>query len=560
MARAPRAAVILAPVRKLRGEAGEGVTRRGLLGGAAAGAVAASLPREAAAAAPAAAKPRVVDVAVVGAGYAGLAAARAIAAAGRSVAVLEARDRVGGRVQTLPGPGGSWFDVGGQWIGPTQDRMFALAREHGVGVFGTHDEGENVYLRRGNVPERQRYATGGPLGPVPPEVPGAAEAGAAIALLNDMAQSVPRDEPWTAPGAREHDGQTFETFRNANSVSEGGRFLLDVGIEAVFAVEPRDLSLLFVLFYIAAAGNETTPGDFNRLLNTAGGAQESRLVGGAQTLPLKMAERLGDRVVLNAPVRRIVQDGRTVTLHADGATVVAHRVIVAMAPALTARIDYEPQLPGLRDQLTQRYPMGNVVKIQAVYDRPFWRDEGLTGQAVGNADPVRITFDNSPPSGTPGILLGFIEGELAREWTRRSAADRRAAAIDSFAAYFGPQAREVRDYVERDWSDEAWSRGCYVGVAPPGVLLDYGRELRAPAGRIHWAGTETATIWNGYMEGAVRSGERAAAEVLAALPSGRAAAPPATPRPKRKPQRRCRPPRRRRRRSRARRTTPRLAG
>ena len=538
----------------------EAVTRRGLLGGAAAGAIVAALPRDAAARQRAASPggvSRVADVVVVGAGYAGLAAARAIAAAGRSVVVLEARDRVGGRVETLPGPGDVFFDVGGQWIGPTQDRMAALAAEYGVEVFPTYNTGDNVYLRRGNVPERQRYDSGGPLGPVPPEVPGAAEAGAAIVQLNDMAQSVPRDAPWTAPRALEDDGQTFETWKNDNSASEGGRFLLDVGIQAVFSVEPRDLSLLFVLFYIAAAGNESTPGDFNRLLNTSGGAQESRMVGGAQTLAKRIAAQLGSRVVLSAPVRSITQREGTVTVQADGTTVTAHRVIVAVPPALTARIDYDPPLPGLRDQLTQRFPMGNVIKIQAVYDRPFWRDEGLTGQAVGNADPVRITFDNSPPDGSPGILLGFIEGELAREWTERPEAERRAAVIESFVAYFGPQAREVRDYVERDWSDEAWSRGCYAASTPPGVLVGYGPQLRRPAGAVHWAGTETATIWNGYMEGAVRSGERAAAEVLAGLPAGRAAAGGAR---RRKAGRTCKTRRRRRRRAVRRSRQPRYTG
>jgi monoamine oxidase len=197
--------------------------------------------------------------------------------------------------------------------------------------------------------------------------------------------------------------------------------------------------------------------------------------------------------------------------------------------------------------------MGNVIKIQALYDRPFWRDEGLTGQAVGDADPVRITFDNSPPDGSPGILLGFIEGEAARAWSQRPADERRRAVLDSFAAYFGDGARAPREYVERDWSGEVWSRGCYVGVAPPGVLLDYGEQLRRPAGRVHWAGTETATIWNGYMEGAVRSGERAAAEVLGLLPAGaprvpQGAAPARKPKPKARTESTSARPRRRRRR------------
>jgi monoamine oxidase len=462
---------------------------------------------------------READVVIVGAGFAGLAAAREVVRAGRTAIVLEARDRVGGRVLNHPIGGGQVVEVGGQWVGPTQDRMFALARELGVPTFKTYNDGENVYYRRDALLQRRRYSTSGPLGPIPPEVPGAAEAGAAIQLLNDMAAKIPADAPWRAPQAREWDGQTFETWKNANAATDGGRFLLDVGMESVFAAEPRDLSLLFVLFYIAAARNAASPPDINRLFNTGGGAQESRFAGGSQLLPLRMAERLGaSRVVLGAPVRRMVQRGGDIRVEADGVTVRARRAIVAMAPAMTARIDYEPALPGLRDQLTQRYPMGNVIKCQAIYDRPFWRNEGLTGQAVGDADPVRLTFDNSPPEGGRGVLLGFIEGELARAWTRRDAGERRRAVLESFAAYFGPQALAARDYVEHDWSSEPWSRGCYVGFTAPGVLLDYGEEVRRPAGRIHWAGTETATVWNGYMEGAVQSGERAAREVLAALP------------------------------------------
>ena len=494
------------------------LTRRGLIAGAAAAAATTGEAQAAKKRRPAVRAPRVADVAIVGAGYAGLAAAARIAAAGRSVVVLEARDRVGGRVHSIP-YGDAWLDVGGQWVGPTQDRMLALAAEHGIEVFPTYNTGENVYKRGANPPTR--YATGGPLGPVPPEVPGAGEAGAAIVALNDMATRVPRDAPWKAEQAAEWDSQTFEQFKNANAASEGGKFLLDVGIEAVFAVEPRDVSLLFVLAYIAQAGNDRTAGDFNRLLNTAGGAQESRMEGGAQGIPESIAAKLGrGRVLLNAPVTRIEQAAGETRITAGRHQVVAHRAIVAMSPALTSRIAHDPPLPGLRDQLTQRFPMGNVIKCQAVYDRPFWRDAGLTGQAVGDADPVRITFDNTPPGGSPGILLGFIEGHEARVWSERPADERRAAVLASFAAYFGDEARTPRDYVERDWSNELWSRGCYTAVAPPGVLLDYGEHLRKPVGRVHWAGTETATFWQGYMEGAVQSGERAAAEVLAELPAG----------------------------------------
>jgi monoamine oxidase len=501
------------------------ITRRAALGAGAAGAVGVALPGGGGQARGADAVRR-ADVAVVGAGFAGLTAARELVRAGRSVVVLEARDRVGGRVLNASIGGGEIVEVGGQWIGPTQDRIAALARELGVATFKTYNSGDNLYYREGQ-PEalrRLRFSSSGPFGPVPPD-PGVVEVQRVLTDLNEKSRGVPTNAPQRAAQAAEYDGQTFETYKNDNVVSPGAKLLLDIGAEAVFAAEPRDLSLLFVLFYIAAAGNETTPGTFERLINTAAGAQESRFVGGSQQLPLRMARALGSRVVLDAPVRRLTQDGHGVRLQADGVTVEAQQAIVAMAPAMTALIDYDPGLPSDRAQLIQRYPMGAVIKCQAVYDRPFWRDDGLTGQVVSDSHPVRITFDNSPPDGRPGVLLGFIEASDAREYSGRSASERRQAVLRNFADYFGEAALKPRQYVERDWQAETWTRGAYEGYTAPGVLLDYGDAVRRPFGRVHWAGTETASFWNGYMEGAIRSGERAAAEALAALRAGGRSAP-----------------------------------
>jgi monoamine oxidase len=499
----------------------EGLTRRGLIGAGAAAAAAGTLGGEDAEAAKRRRKPkrkpkpRRADVVVVGAGLAGLQAALDVAAAGRSVLVVEARKRVGGRLLNRSIGGGEIIEIGGQWVGPTQDRMLALGRELGVGTFPTYNTGDYLYWRNGSG---TRYQSTGPLGAVPPDPTGAAEAFAAITQLDEMAASVPREAPWTAPQAEDWDGQTFETWKRENARTESGRFLLDLAIQAVWACEPRDVSLLHVLMYIACAGNESTPGTLNRLINTAGGAQESRFAGGSQLVALRMAARLGRRrVLLGAPVRRIVQRRGRVEVVTDRATVYAKQVIVTAPPTVSAYIDYSPALPADRAQLLQRFPQGNAIKCEAIYDEPFWRGEGLAGQVTSDGDPVRITFDNSPPDGRPGVMLGFIEGHAARVWARRSASERRAAVLANFADYFGARAANPRSYVEMDWAKEAWTRGCYVGFTPPGVLLDYGEAIRRPAGRIHWAGAETATIWNGYMEGAVRSGSRAAAEALAAL-------------------------------------------
>jgi monoamine oxidase len=507
-----------------------GLTRRGLLAGAAVAGAAAAVPEGADAARSRArhqrkhrarggrsAVPRAADVVVVGAGLSGLSAARSIQAAGRSVVVLEARDRVGGRTLNHPlgdSHPGKVSEVGGQWIGPTQDKIAALASAVGVDTFKTYNSGNYLFYSNGQLTP---YTPNGPLGAIPPDYEGAAETEKALIQLDQMALSVPLAAPWTASSAGTWDGQTFETWKQQNTVSQGAHNLLDLGIEAVWACEPRDVSLLHVLFYIHSAGDESTPGTFERLINTAGGAQESRFVGGSQLVSIRAAAQLGASVVLSTPVRRLVQDAGGVTVYSDTDSVRARSVIVTGPPALTALIRYEPDLPQARAQLLQRFPQGSAMKCEAVYDRPFWRDAGLAGQVTSDTGPVKITFDNSPPDGAPGVMLGFIEGHDARVWGPMPADQRKAAVLECFVRYFGAQAANPRDYFEMNWSAEPWTRGCYVGYTPPGVLLDYGPAIRAPVGRVHWAGAETSDYWNGYMDGAVRSGVRAATEALGDL-------------------------------------------
>ena len=445
------------------------------------------------------------DVLVVGAGLAGLTAARDLAAAGRSVLVLEARDRVGGRIVNRDIGDGNVLEMGGQWAGPTQDRILALAADLGVGTFPTYDTGRKVLHFNG---KRGTYS--GAIPRINPLV--LTDVGQAQARLEALARKVPTAAPWTAQKAGQWDGQTFETWIRRNTASRSARTLLALAAEAVFAAEPADLSLLHVLFYSHSGGS------LQKLIDTTGGAQQDRFTGGSAAIAERLAGRLGAGMLrLNAQVSKISVTGGTVTASTAAGQFDGRRIIVSAPPLLAGRIDYEPALPLWREQLTQRAPMGSVIKCQVIYDEPFWRAEGLSGQATGDGEGSRVVFDNSPPGGSPGVLLAFLEGDEARRLGRESEQVRRAAVIGSLTRYFGPRAAAPAGYHELDWQQERWSGGCYGTLFGPNVWTRYGPALTDPAGPVHWAGAETSPVWCGYMDGAVRSGERAAAAVLAEI-------------------------------------------
>ncbi|MFN8114216.1 MAG: FAD-dependent oxidoreductase [Solirubrobacterales bacterium] len=448
---------------------------------------------------------READVVVIGAGLAGLAAARALAAAGRSVVVCEARDRVGGRTLNEPIGDGKVVELGAQWVGPTQDRVNGLIAELGLETFPTHSAGTNLFERGGRI---GRYE-----GTIPKVNPlGLAEVGIVLKRLNSMAATVPPEAPWRAPKAGSWDGQTFESWMRRNVRTGVARDILRLAIIGVWAAEPRDVSLLHVLFYIRSAGS------IEILTDTEGGAQQDRVVGGTQLISLRMAEQLGDGVVeLGNPVRRIEWAAEGVLVTGDRVTVRARRAIVAVPPTLAGRIAYDPPMPVVRDGLSQRMAQGSVVKCMAVYERPFWRERGLSGAVTSVTGPVSVGFDNSPPDGSPGVLLGFLEGRAAREAMDLGRDERRRIVAGCFARLFGPEAGDPVHYVDQAWAAEEWSRGCYGGFMPPGAWSDNGPALREPIGPIHWAGAETATVWNGYMDGAIGSGREAAEAVAERL-------------------------------------------
>lgn len=445
-----------------------------------------------------------VDVVVVGAGLAGLSAARKLAAAGKSVVVLEARDRVGGRTEggTLDGHP---IELGGTWLGEGHTEMYKLVSELGLATFPTWNDAGTLVLelvgKQSRLPPKKGATP--KLNPI-----ALVDLAQGLARYEKLARGVDPERPWAHPRAVELDGQTYESWIRRNLRTPAGRSYFRVMAEALYSADSIDLSLLHTLFYTASNG------DLETLAATDKGAQKDRVVGGSVLVSQRLAAGLDVR--LGVPVIRVGQNEHGVTATSrDGKVYSGRRIIVALPPTLAGRLEYAPVLPAWRDQLTQRVPAGTVVKCFASFSTPFWRDKGLNGQAISDNGPVKVTFDVSPPDAEIGVLLGFVEGGEARRWQRLSAPQRQTAVLGCFERYFGTEALKPVSYLEKDWSAEEFTRGCYGAGFGPGVWTSYGPVLRESVGRIHWAGAEYATEWSGYMEGAVRSGRRTADEILA---------------------------------------------
>ena len=442
------------------------------------------------------------DVIVVGAGFAGIMAARELKLAGRKVALLEARDRLGGRSYSKPIGDGKVVELGCEFHGQDDSVSALTARSVGIGSHKVYDTGYKLIDNDGTL---SRWK-----GSIPKVSPLAlADFGQAALRLERMRLEVPQEAPWQAPHAPQWDNETMWSWTRRNIRTKEGRSLMRLLIESGIGASPSEVSLLHVLNYSNGTGG------FRATTTVTGGTLENRFLGGSQNVAQTLAATVDADTYTGAEVRRIEHSGDRVRVTGPGFTAVGRRVVVAVPVPLAGRIQYDPVLPGARDQLTQRMTMGAAIKYLVLFDEPFWRNDGMTGLAISHTSPIRAVLDGSPPDGSPGVLTAFVTGPPARVLARMTGGERRALLLRQLVHYFGPRAGKPYDFIEQNWMAEQYTRGCYHAYAPPGLYTEFGPSLKQPIGRIHWAGAETVPVEFGSMSGAIYSGRRVATEILA---------------------------------------------
>jgi monoamine oxidase len=442
------------------------------------------------------------DVIIVGGGFSGLAAARILHQANKKFILLEARDRLGGRTHTIRFDDGKYADVGGQWIGPTQDRMYALANEHNISWYDTFNEGKNILDLNKSI---RTYT-----GLIPKlDIPSLINIDFLLKKLERLAQQIPLASPWLAPKAKQWDSLTLEAWVRQHCYTQNCYKVVRAGLETVYACELNEVSFLHALFYIRSGTN------LNCLLSIENGAQQHRIKGGMQPLAESIAKPFMSSIQFNRAVEKLDQHSNQVTAYGEGFSISARKVIIAIPPVLFNQIDFMPALPLYKTQLIQKLSMGIVGKVIGIYEKPFWRDKGYSGQIVSDENaPFQTMFDSSPADSQYGVLLAFCMAGRARDFFSMAESERKQKALKTFCSYFGEEAANPVHYLDHCWADEPWSKGCYAALYPTGAWTNFQGELAKPTGHIYWAGTETSQVWYGYIEGAVRAGERAANEVL----------------------------------------------
>ncbi|KAH9514704.1 hypothetical protein Btru_023339 [Bulinus truncatus] len=449
------------------------------------------------------------DVIVIGAGLSGLVAARDLQKNGINVLVLEARDRVGGRMYTIQNKKSPYVDLGAAYIGATQKRVWKLIKEFNLKAFPTNETEDLIYYEKGKT---KRFRT---IFPPAGGLLSWLDMNNILRKFDQMGAEIPLDAPWKAPHAKEWDSMTVQQFIDKHAWTRAGRYLISDSVRLNNTIGPHEVSLLYILWHYR------TVGGIHLINATEGGAQECKLVGGNQQICHRLSDQVGhENIVLRSPVIHIDQTGNDVIITAiSGSKYKCNQVIITTPLSIQAKMSFTPPLPPHRNELIQRVPMGSVMKAFAYYDTPFWKEKGFCGSANINDNDCLVTYtmDNSAPDGSTPALVAFIVAENARKAILMSKEERQRHILQDLAKVFDSKlALSPTHYEEMNWSTEEFSGGCYFLALPTGVLTTYGPILRQPVDRVYFGGTETATQWVGYMEGAIQAGERAARQVLQA--------------------------------------------
>jgi monoamine oxidase len=447
------------------------------------------------------------EVVIIGAGFSGIAAAKMLHEAKIPFLILEARERIGGRVFTKHLSENLYVDLGGQWIGPTQDRMYALCQEFDIPYFETYDEGKNILnllgkirTYKGIIPKMD------PLSMINLDI--------IMRRLERMAKQIDIHAPWTHPKAGKWDGMTLEEFLKKYSKTKSCYEVIKIGCETIFACELSEISLLHALFYIRSGTS------LDCLINIKNGAQQHRIEGGMQRLIEEMAKPFYEKIIFESPVERVIQGADSISVDFGDQSIEAREAIIAIPPPLLNQIQFDPELSSKKQELLKNYPMGRVGKCFMIYEKPFWRTLEYSGQVVSD-DPLthQTVFDCSPADGSFGILMGFVIGNRADEYFSLSEEERKNRMMRSLKQYFGEKAETAIQYLDFTMSDEAWSKGCYAGLMSVNSWSKFQDNYRKSEDRLHFAGTEAATRWHGYIEGAVLAGEAAASKIIKNQPN-----------------------------------------
>ncbi len=442
------------------------------------------------------------DVVIIGAGASGLTAATALKKAGFRVAVLEARDRVGGRLLT-DHIEGAMLEVGGQWVSADQHALIETLAELGLETYPRYRAGRNVYINGAGVVSR----FDGDIFPVP--APTEAQILGLIDKLDALVAEIDPDCPWEHPRAKELDEVSFSRWLESQTDDQEARDNIGMFIAGAMLTKPAHaFSALQALLMAASAGSFSNLVDADFIL-------DERVVGGLAQVPVLLAENLGSDVYLEQPVRSLAWNENGVTVVADGITVNARHAIVAVPPPLISRISFEPPLPRRQQQLHQHLSMGFVIKVHAVYETPFWRADDLSGTAFSPYELVHEAYDNTNFEDPRGTLVGFVSDEEADAVFALGADERKARILQSLSHYYGEQALHPVVYYESDWGSEEWTRGAYAASFDMGGLARYGSELRTPVGPISFSCSDMAGKGYQHVDGAIRMGREAASAIIA---------------------------------------------